>query len=109
MTWVKFDDMLCVHPKILDLSHEAFRLYVSAAMWSNLHLTEGSLPAGAAENIAACVGITDQAVLIEPVIAELVASGCWTAIETGGYHIAADPNGHGDFWAIVRQVQGDGQ
>jgi hypothetical protein len=99
--YVRIDDMLPVHPKILDLSHEAFRLYVSACCWSNLQRTNGHLDPGAAENLAAIVGISEQPVLTEPVIAELVASGCWTAIEAGGYQIAADPNGSGEFWDIV--------
>jgi hypothetical protein len=44
MPWVRLDDMLPTHPKIRALSDAAFRLYISAICWSNLHHTDGYLP-----------------------------------------------------------------
>jgi hypothetical protein len=99
--YVRIIDDLPIHPKIRHLSHEAFRLYISAICWSNLHRTRGHIPADDAFNVAGICGITEQRILAEPVITELVASGCWVPADAGGWQISVDPNGDADFWDIV--------
>ncbi len=44
MAWARLDDTLPVHPKVRALSDAAFRLYICAICWSNLHLTDGYVP-----------------------------------------------------------------
>jgi hypothetical protein len=44
MAWARLDDTLPVHPKVRALTDAAFRLYICAICWSNLHLTDGYVP-----------------------------------------------------------------
>jgi hypothetical protein len=44
MAWARLDDMLPMHPKVRALSDAAFRLYICAICWSNLHLSDGYIP-----------------------------------------------------------------
>lgn len=41
MTWIRLDDNLPDHPKVLGLSDKAFRLYISAMCYSSRYLTDG--------------------------------------------------------------------
>jgi hypothetical protein len=47
MTYVKVDDKMPEHPKIVPLSDGAFRLYVSAIAYAGRNLTDGILRAEA--------------------------------------------------------------
>jgi hypothetical protein len=44
VTYLKIDDNLADHPKIVGLSDGAFRLYVAGLCYSQRHLTDGILP-----------------------------------------------------------------
>ena len=44
MPWTRLDDRFHSNPKILGLSHRAFRLYVMALNWSVSELTDGRIP-----------------------------------------------------------------
>lgn len=44
MTWVKLDDKMADHPKIVGLSDRAFRAHISALCYANRHLTDGVIP-----------------------------------------------------------------
>jgi len=44
MPWARLDDMLPLHPKVRSLSDAAFRLYICAICWSNMHMTDGNIP-----------------------------------------------------------------
>lgn len=44
MPWTRLDDHFHSNPKILGLSHAAFRLYVVALNWSVSELTDGKVP-----------------------------------------------------------------
>lgn len=44
MPWTRLDDRFHSNPKILGLSHRAFRLYVVALNWSVSELTDGKVP-----------------------------------------------------------------
>lgn len=47
MTWVRIHDHATRHPKILALSHPAFRLWVAALSYCQEHLTDGFVPRSA--------------------------------------------------------------
>jgi len=44
MTWARLDDQLPMHPKVRGLTDAAFRLYICAICWSNMHLSDGYIP-----------------------------------------------------------------
>lgn len=43
MTWGRLDDGLCQHPKVIGLSHEAFRLFVASICYANHNATDGRM------------------------------------------------------------------
>lgn len=46
-TYIRLHDGMPDHPKVVDLSHGAFRLYVESMCWSSRHLTDGVVPLAA--------------------------------------------------------------
>ena len=46
-TYIRLHDGMPDHPKVVGLSHAAFRLYVESICWSGRHLTDGVVPAAA--------------------------------------------------------------
>lgn len=68
MAWVRLDDNMADHPKIVGLSDGAFRAFVAGLCYCNRHLTDGCLPAGFSRR---------------KLSTELVANGLWIATETG--------------------------
>lgn len=73
MTWVKIDDHLPTHPKVIGLSDKAFRLYVSSICFSSANQTDGEiLPAA----LPALGGTPKLA-------AELVAVALWDTSRKG--------------------------
>lgn len=73
MAWTKLDDRFYSHPKILGLSHQAFRLYVLALNWSVGSLTDGEIP-------TAMVGMflpNDTKAVRSRAAGELVSAGLW--------------------------------
>jgi hypothetical protein len=47
MAWIRLDDRMPYHPKIVGLSAEAFRLYVASLCYAGGHETDGYVPASA--------------------------------------------------------------
>jgi hypothetical protein len=74
MTWVQIDDGMADHPKIMSLSHGAFRLQIEGLCFANRNLTDGHVPRLAAHRHG------------KRYAAELVAAGVWDAVD-GGYMI----------------------
>ena len=46
-TYIRLHDGMPDHPKVVGLSHAAFRLYVESICWCGRHLTDGVVPAAA--------------------------------------------------------------
>ncbi len=46
-TYIRLHDGMPDHPKVVGLSHAAFRLYVESICWCGRHLTDGKVPAAA--------------------------------------------------------------
>lgn len=44
MTWVRLDDRVMSHPKVLRAGVDAFALWVAGLAWCNLHQTDGRIP-----------------------------------------------------------------
>lgn len=74
MPWVKVDDSLAFHPKVLAAGNAAMGLWVRAASWSAANLTDGLIPA----DMIAALGGT------RPVANRLVKAGLWCS-EPGGF------------------------
>lgn len=82
MAFVKVDDKLPQHPKMLHATaHQplAFGLYVAGLCYANLNRTDGFLPAG-------CVPFLTAAKRPRPAVQALVDAALWHEIE-GGYVI----------------------
>lgn len=77
MTWARFDDGFCQHPKVIGLSDGAFRLHVAAVCYAARNLTDGYVPAAA---LATLKRNPQRAAT------ELAAAGLWDEAE-GGYAI----------------------
>lgn len=75
MTWVKLDDALPEHQKLVDLSDRAFRVHITALCYCNRLLTDGHIKRGALR----IVGASPRHVT------ELVAAGLWDANGAGGW------------------------
>jgi hypothetical protein len=74
MPWVRLDDSMPDHPKFVDLSDSAFRLWVHGMCYANRQLTDGIVPATALKVLRK-----------RPVdAAELVRAGLWSPLEGGG-------------------------
>lgn len=51
MTWLRLEDDLPNHPRIVGLSDAAFRAYITGLCYSGRHLTDGDIPTGALRTI----------------------------------------------------------
>lgn len=60
MTWVKIDDLMLEHPKILRLSSDAFRVHIAAICYSSRNLTDGHILDAALPGLSATNGITKE-------------------------------------------------
>lgn len=74
MTWVQIDDGMADHPKIMQLSHGAFRLQIEGLCFANRNLTDGHVPKLAAHRHG------------KRYATELVTAGVWEVAD-GGYAI----------------------
>jgi hypothetical protein len=74
MTWVQIDDAMADHPKIMQLSHGAFRVQVEGLCYANRNLTDGFVPRLFAHRHGKRFAV------------ELVTSGVWEQTD-GGYQI----------------------
>jgi len=80
MTWVKLDDGMPQHPKILAAGPVAFALDVAGLCYSNRHQLDGVLPAHTLPVVLP--GVADPVAVAD----RLVEVGRWEQIE-GGYRI----------------------
>jgi hypothetical protein len=51
MTWIRIDDNLPDHPKVIGLPDNAFRLYISLLCYSSRYLTDGFIALAAADKL----------------------------------------------------------
>lgn len=66
MTWVKLDADFPEHPKVVDLSDDAFRAFIGGLCYCNHYLTDGRITPGAIRRLAS-----------RRVATELVDAGLW--------------------------------
>lgn len=76
MTWVKIDDGFPDHPKVVGLSDEAFRLYITSLCYAGKYLTDGFVPS----IVAARMTRNDC-------VEELLDAQLWYECDSGGYQI----------------------
>jgi hypothetical protein len=72
MAWVKLDDQIADHPKMIAVGPMAAWLYVCGLTYCNRYLTDGVIPIAQAPRLA---DIEEPA----PLIARLVEVGLWVA------------------------------
>lgn len=77
MTWVRLDDGIYDHPKILAVDTGDRLLYVWSLCWSSRHGTDGLIPRSALPYIAVLAGADSDAA------DRLVAAGLWHEIDGG--------------------------
>lgn len=75
MTWVKIDDRLPEHPKVIGLSDKAFRLYVTSICFASTNKTDGEIPPAAISRMGGTPKLA----------AELVAAVLWDSTSRGGW------------------------
>src|SRR6266511_2429023 len=78
MSWVRIDDNMPDHPKIIGLSDKAFRAYVKGLCHAARFLTDGKLYRSTLSTIATKATRT-----------ELVEAGLWIELETGDVEIGS--------------------
>lgn len=79
MTWGKFDDHMDENPKVAATHDSAFRLYVTAILYSNRSLSDGFIPAPMVRRLSTVAKPDKDA-------AALVRLGLWEPVD-GGYRI----------------------
>lgn len=77
MTWVRLDDGIYDHPKILAVSASDRLLYVWGLCWSSRHGTDGLIPASALPYLALFAGADNDAA------DRLVRAGLWHPLDGG--------------------------
>jgi hypothetical protein len=82
MPYVKIDDKIFQHPKILAVGSGAKLVYLAGICYSGMSLTDGFIPAHQANVLAVTAGLSSSAKYAK----ELVAAGLWVEIE-GGYQV----------------------
>lgn len=73
MAWVRIDDAVMDHPKVLLLSAEQFRLWIRGLCYCQKHLTDGFIPGVAMKPMFAKTGDVKR----------LCAVGLWQAVTEG--------------------------
>jgi hypothetical protein len=72
MSWVRLDDNFPNHPKIVGLSDQAFRLYISGLCYASHYLTDGLIIEPAMRRLDGADGVN-----------ELVEAGLWLKVQKG--------------------------
>lgn len=72
MSWVRLDDNFPNHPKVIGLSDEAFRVYVSGLCYASHYLTDGLLKDAVVRRLGWVIGAD-----------ELVSVGLWSTTKEG--------------------------
>lgn len=80
MPWMRLDDQIFLHPKIVAAGKDATLLHLSALAYASSQLTDGFIPSAAVRVIAATVNVSAKGV------AALVEVGLWEVTD-GGYAI----------------------
>lgn len=81
MSWIKLDDQIFTHPKVVDLSKDAKLLYLAGLCYCGAQLTDGLITNGATRILLATIEANCEA------IASLVDAGLWETNEAGGYRV----------------------
>lgn len=66
MTWVRLDDHFHDHPKIVELSSDAYRAFIGGLCYCARHLTDGKIPQSAVRGLGP-----------KKATVELVSAGLW--------------------------------
>lgn len=74
MPWVRIDENALTHPKIFELSHGSFRLWVAGLAHCQQHLTDGFMSHAIVRTLIA---------VSAPRIDELVSAGLWERVTSG--------------------------
>lgn len=77
MTWVRLDDQWSDHPKFLDVGDHGRIVWVNGLCFASRFLTDGFIPARAAQNFIRCKRLLPAA------IRELLAAGLWVTVDRG--------------------------
>lgn len=80
MPWVRLDDQIFLHPKIVAAGKDATLLHLSALTYASSQLTDGFIPAASLRVVAFTVNVNPKHA------ATLVEVGIWESVE-GGYRI----------------------
>ncbi len=85
MAWVRFEDVFCDHPKLLELPSGEWRwAHVSACCMSARHGTDGFLSPAVVRQVSAGVrGGSGADIGTDEVAAEFVAAGLWEEVDGG--------------------------
>lgn len=81
MSWVRLDDGIYDHPKLLTVEPADRLLYVWGLCWSSRHGTDGVIPAAAVPYLALFAGADTGAP------ERLVAAGLWHPLDAGGWSV----------------------
>ena len=74
MAWLRLDDSMLDHPKIVGLSDGAHRLHINGLLYAAKHLTDGQLRKAVVATLAERVGGPGDGM---PYVEELVAARLW--------------------------------
>jgi len=81
MPWVRLDDSILDHPKLINAGPMAERLYIRSIVWSSRHLTDGAVPKKAVDHICRWDGVTAPSNV--ELAGHLVEAGLWHPTEEG--------------------------
>lgn len=79
MSWIKLDDQIFTHPKLVDLSKDAKLLYLAGLCYCGAQLTDGLITKGATRVLLATIEANCEA------IASLIDAELWEANDSGGF------------------------
>ncbi len=74
MTWLKLDDQMYTHPKVINLSSPAFRVHVGGLLHSAQQLTDGEITLAALYSLV----LPDMKKKPQVIAAEITAANLWT-------------------------------
>lgn len=82
MTYVKIEDDILRHPKVVRVSSSAKLIYLASIFYSGNQLTDGFIPENTAQLLCAEAGVRYSSKLVK----ELVNAGLWNPTD-GGHHV----------------------
>jgi hypothetical protein len=87
--YFKVDVHICDHPKVVDLSDAAFRVFFASIGYANRLMTDGFIARAVVRRLHDCDPYGDNQDTLEVHAAELVEAGLWEVVE-GGWQIHSD-------------------